>query len=40
MVGLQRPRGFHILFDTETRELEFIQNPYEMFHKIYYDDGY
>ena len=31
------PRGFHI-FDTETRELEFIQNPYEIFHKIYYDD--
>ena len=31
------PRGFHI-FDTETRELEFIVNPYEMFHKIFYDD--
>ena len=31
------PRGFHI-FDTETRTLEFIQNPYRMFHKIYYDD--
>ena len=31
------PRGFHI-FDTETRELEFIQNPYEMFYKIYYDE--
>ncbi len=30
-------RGFHI-FDTETRELEFIQNPYRMFHKIFYDD--
>ena len=30
-------RGFHI-FDTETRELEFILNPLEMFHKIYYDD--
>jgi hypothetical protein len=30
-------RGFHI-FDTKTRELEFIQNPYHMFHKIYYDD--
>jgi hypothetical protein len=30
-------RGFHI-FDTKTRELEFIQNPYRMFHKIYYDD--
>ena len=30
-------RGFHI-FDTETRELEFILNPLEMFYKIYYDD--
>ena len=31
------PRGFHI-YDTETMETEFIQNPYSMFHKIYYDD--
>ena len=31
------PRGFHI-FDTETRELEFIRNPFSMFYKIYYDD--
>ena len=31
------PRGFHI-FDTNTRQLDFIQNPYRMFHKIYYDD--
>jgi hypothetical protein len=31
------PRGFHI-FDTHTRELEFIRNPYKMFHKIFYDD--
>lgn len=31
------PRGFHI-FDTETLELEFIENPYRMFTKIYYDD--
>ncbi|AGR47678.1 recombination endonuclease subunit [Sinorhizobium phage phiM7] len=30
-------RGFHI-FDTETRELKFYQNPFRMFHKIYYDD--
>ncbi len=30
-------RGFHI-FDTETRELTFIQNPYRMFYKINYDD--
>jgi hypothetical protein len=32
------PRGFHI-FDTATRELEFVQNPYRMFHKLNYDDG-
>lgn len=31
------PRGFHI-FDTKTRELEFIRNPYKMFHKINYND--
>lgn len=30
-------RGFHV-FDTETRELEFIENPYHIFHKINYDD--
>ena len=30
-------RGFHI-FDTKTRELEHIINPFEIFHKIYYDD--
>ena len=32
------PRGFHI-FDLDTRELEFVQNPYRMFHKVNYDDG-
>ena len=32
------PRGFHI-FDTETRELNFIVNPYRMFHKLFYDDS-
>lgn len=30
-------RGFHI-FDTETLELIFRQNPYRMFHKVFYDD--
>ena len=30
-------RGFHI-YDTETMEVEFIENPYSMFHKIYYND--
>lgn len=30
-------RGFH-LFDTQTLDMEFIQNPYSIFHKIEYDD--
>jgi predicted phosphodiesterase len=32
------PKGFHV-FDLSTRELEFIKNPYIMFHKIVYDDN-
>ena len=32
------PRGFH-LFDTETRVLTFIENPYRLFHKFTYDDS-
>lgn len=31
-------RGFHI-FDTNTRKMEFIENPYRMFHKIDYEDS-
>jgi len=31
------PRGFH-LFDLSSRQLEFIQNPNVMFHRITYDD--
>ena len=31
------PKGFHIL-DTETRELAFIENPYRMFRKMWYND--
>jgi DNA repair exonuclease SbcCD nuclease subunit len=31
------PRGFHI-FDTDTLTLDFIQNPFNIFSKIYYDD--
>jgi DNA repair exonuclease SbcCD nuclease subunit len=31
-------RGFHI-FDTDTRELEFICNPYDLFAKVHYDDA-
>lgn len=32
------PRGFHI-FDTTTREMEFVRNTFTMFHKVYYDDA-
>jgi DNA repair exonuclease SbcCD nuclease subunit len=31
------PRGFHIL-DMKTRDMEFVQNPYKMFIKVFYDD--
>jgi len=31
-------RGFHI-FDTNTKELEYVKNPLKMFHKVYYDDS-
>ena len=31
-------RGFHV-FDTETLKLTFYRNPFEMFHKIHYNDG-
>lgn len=31
------PRGFHV-FDTETRELTFVQNPITIFKKIFYND--
>lgn len=34
---MNETKGFHVL-DTETLELTFIENPYEMFHKITYDD--
>ena len=30
-------KGFHV-FDTETREVEFIKNPYTIFKKLVYDD--
>ena len=30
-------RGFHV-FDTETRELQFIENPYKIFKKLFYND--
>ena len=31
------PRGFAI-YDTKTKELEYVNNPNKLFHKIYYDD--
>ena len=31
------PRGYHI-YETETNEVEFYENPFKIFHKIYYDD--
>jgi DNA repair exonuclease SbcCD nuclease subunit len=31
-------RGFNI-FDTETLELNFVENPYTIFEKIYYEDS-
>jgi len=31
-------KGFHI-FNTDTRELKFVQNPFSMFHKLWYDDS-
>ena len=32
------PRGFHI-FDTKTREIEFFQNPFDIFDRFVYDDS-
>lgn len=32
------PKGFHI-FDTKTRNLEFIRNPFTLHHKITYDES-
>lgn len=32
------PHGFHI-FDTETLELTFVENPYSIFHKVIYNDS-
>ena len=34
---IKHVRGFHI-FDTETDKLRFVENPYEIFAKVYYDD--
>lgn len=32
------PRGFHI-FDTQTRKLQFFENPYKTYHKLRYDES-
>lgn len=32
------PRGFHI-FDTKTKKLEFVRNPYTIFDKFVYDES-
>lgn len=33
------PRGFHV-FDTDTRQITVINNPYTMFDRIVYNDGW
>jgi DNA repair exonuclease SbcCD nuclease subunit len=37
-IDYQDTKGFHI-YDTETREVEFVRNPYSIFHKIFYNDA-
>lgn len=32
------PKGFHI-FDTETRDITFIENPFKLFKKVFYNDS-
>ena len=34
---LYEKKGFHI-FDTDTREIEFIENPHKMFYAVVYND--
>lgn len=36
-IDYQDEKGFHI-YDTETREVEFIKNPFSIFYKLYYND--
>ena len=35
---LKEKKGFHV-FDTDTKEIEFIENPYKMFHTLTYDES-
>jgi len=38
-IDYQDPKGFHI-YDTDSREIEMVRNPFSMFHKLFYsDDG-
>jgi len=37
-IDYQDTKGFHI-YDTETRDIEMIKNPFSMFHKAFYDDN-
>ena len=32
------PKGFHV-YDTETNTIKFIENPFKLYHKIFYDDS-
>ena len=34
---LHETKGFHV-YDTDTREIEFIENPHKMFHSLLYND--
>jgi DNA repair exonuclease SbcCD nuclease subunit len=36
-IDYQDAKGFHI-YDTDTRDIEFVRNPYSIFHKIFYND--
>lgn len=38
-VDMHDPKGFHV-FDTETRQLEFIKNPFTMYERIIYSDNW
>ena len=37
MIVNDRNRGFH-LFDTDTLEHTPVNNPYQLFHNLYYED--
>jgi len=37
-IDYQDTKGFHV-YDTNTRDIEMIKNPFSMFHKAFYDDN-